>query len=208
MSNGRLRALGSAQHLKTKFGQGYQVELKCKLVTMTDPDFIETNTKLGGDRLGANAGEGEEGTASEEIFFNLEETVAALQELTGDTYLSSVINDGNPIGYNIHKSATSPTGVTLEELSAFATVELRVRKIADYIVTNYTTNIFRERQDTKVRYEVGSEGLQISEIFASLEENKERLLLDDYGVSQTSLEQVFNMHAAAAEHLKGGMDDH
>ena len=129
-------------------------------------------------------------------------------ELTGDTYLSSVINDQNPIGYNIHKSATSPAGVTLAELAAFATVELRIRKIAEYIVTSYASNIFRERQDTKVRYEVNSEGVKISSIFASLEANKERLLLDDYGVSQTSLEQVFNMHAAEAEKLKLGTNDH
>jgi hypothetical protein len=32
--------------------------------------------------------------------------------------------------------------------------------------------------------------------------------LADYGVSQTSLEQVFNMHAAEAEKLKQGRDDH
>jgi len=215
MANGRLRALGSAQHLKTKFGQGYQVEMKCKLVEKTDQDYIDVVTKLGEGRLQANdvsesaVEEGEVNTVkTEDIFFTLDETLAALQNLTGDTYLSGIINDENPIGYNIHKSATSPVGVSLDELAAFATVELRVRKIAEYVVTSYTSNIFRERQDTKVRYEVNAEGIKISSIFASLEENKERLLLDDYGVSQTSLEQVFNMHAAEAEKLKGGTNDH
>ena len=208
MANGRLRALGSAQHLKNKFGKGYQIEMKCKLVTKTDPDYIDIVTKL--TLSGSNAvKEGNEAGVSNEddIFFNLDQTVNALQRLTGDTYLSSIINDENPIGFNIHRSATSATGVPLDELAAFAAVELRVRGMAEYIVNTYPTNVFRERQDTKVRYEVNAEGIKISSIFASLEANKEKLLLDDYGVSQTSLEQVFNMHAAAAENLKVGTTD-
>jgi dihydroxyacetone kinase DhaKLM complex PTS-EIIA-like component DhaM len=54
---------------------------------------------------------------------------------------------------------------------------------------------------------VPSQGIRISQIFSSIEENKEVLMLADYGVSQTSLEQVFNMHAAEAEKLKQGRDD-
>jgi hypothetical protein len=55
---------------------------------------------------------------------------------------------------------------------------------------------------------VGSTGVRISSIFARIEANKEFLMLADYGVSQTSLEQVFNMHAAEAEKLKLGTNDH
>lgn len=212
MANGRLRALGSAQHLKNKFGKGYQIELKCKLVTKTDPDYVEIATKLAQSspnavNEGNGQGEGVLESIEDEIFFNLDQTISALQRLTGDMYLASIINGDNPIGFNIHRSATSATGVPLDELAAFATVELRVRQMAEYIVNSYATTVFRERQDTKVRYEVNSEGIKISSIFASLEANKERLLLDDYGVSQTSLEQVFNMHAAAAEELKVGTTD-
>ena len=217
MANGRLRALGSAQQLKNKFGKGYQIEMKCKLVSKTDPDYIDIVTKLAqfdsapaGAGAAVNEGHKEGGEVvshEDDIFFNLDQTISALPRLTGDTYLSSVINDANPIGFNIHRSATSATGVPLDELAAFAAIELRVRRMAEYIVNTYATNVFRERQDTKVRYEVNSEGIKISSIFASLEANKEKLLLDDYGVSQTSLEQVFNMHAAAAENLKAGTTD-
>merc|ERR1711915_112975 len=208
MANGRLRALGSAQHLKNKFGQGYQIEMKSKLVKKTDPDYINIVTSLGEGRLSTDAAEaGNAVDMAPEIFFKLDETIAALEKLTGDIYLSYVINDSNPIGYNIHKSAISETGVSLDELAAFATSELRIRKIAEYIVETYSTNVLRERQDTKVRYEVNSDGVKISSIFAGLEENKETLMLDDYGVSQTSLEQVFNQHAAQAEKLKHGQTD-
>ena len=211
MANGRLRALGSAQHLKNKFGKGYQIEMKCKLVTKNDPDYIMAVSQLaqyGSNAVNEGTGDAEGAVRNEqEIFFNLDQTINALQRLTGDMFLASMISDENPIGFNIHRSATSVTGVPLDELAAFATVELRVRRMAEYLVNTYSTNVFRERQDTKVRYEVNSEGIKISSIFSSLEANKEKLMLDDYGVSQTSLEQVFNMHAAAAENLKVGTND-
>ena len=38
----------------------------------------------------------------------------------------------------------------------------------------------------------------------NIEEKKDELNLQDYGISQTTLEQVFNMHAAAEEELKQG----
>lgn len=44
--------------------------------------------------------------------------------------------------------------------------------------------------------------MKISALFGTIEENRETLKLADYGVSQTSLEQVFNMHAAEAEKRK------
>jgi len=49
--------------------------------------------------------------------------------------------------------------------------------------------------------------MRLGRIFSSIEENKERLLVAEYGVSQTSLEQVFNMHAEEAEKLKQGTVD-
>jgi hypothetical protein len=51
---------------------------------------------------------------------------------------------------------------------------------------------------------VSSDGVRIASIFGSIEASKDDLRLADYGVSQTSLEQVFNMHAAEAERVKHG----
>ena len=51
----------------------------------------------------------------------------------------------------------------------------------------------------KLRYQIASKGVTISSVFANIEEHKEKLKVDEYGVSQTSLEQVFNTFAAVAE---------
>jgi hypothetical protein len=204
MANGRLRCLGSAQHLKNKFGQGYQVELKTKLVKKDDQDYLENASKLLRSKQGVTDEEAVD--INEEVFFNLNETQTALQSLSGDDTLSSMVTADSPTGYPIYKDASSGL-LALDELAAFATAELRMANLAAFIQDKYPDSIVRERQDNKARYEVSSQNVRISSIFAAIESNKEELMLSDYGVSQTSLEQVFNMHAAEAERLKQGRND-
>jgi hypothetical protein len=176
--------------------------MKVKLVSPQDEDYKANAVKL--TRVGSN--DDVEAPSGEETF-NLEEALVALRALSGDDYLSSLVDAENPIGYNVFKNATSVVGVTLDELAAFATSELRMRILQKYVEETFPQSVLRERQDSKTRYEIAAEGVRISKIFASIEENKERLQLSDYGVSQTSLEQVFNMHAAEAEKLKQGRND-
>jgi hypothetical protein len=204
MANGRLRCLGSAQHLKNKFGQGYQVELKVKLVGQEDEDYVSNAVKL----LRAKGGLGDEEAVDiqGDTFFNLDETMVALQALTKDEFLSSMVNADDPAGYVVWKDANAGL-LPLDQLAAFCTSELRMRNLGSFVEKYYPSSVVRERQGNKARYEVSSQNVRISNIFAAIETNKDALMLADYGVSQTSLEQVFNMHALEAERLKQGRND-
>eukprot|EP00536_Pseudo-nitzschia_multiseries_P003231 jgi/Psemu1/284283/fgenesh1_pg.48_\ len=206
MAGGNLRCLGSAQQLKSKFGQGYQVEMKIKSVDTTDKDYLDILAKLA-----AIAGVTEEEAIEngEDIFLDFAKMVKALKELSSDGYLMGMVNeeDTHGAGYLVWKEAKSPTGIDLDELAEFAASELRMRVLVDFINEKYPDNVLRERQDTKARYEVSSKGVLIGDIFATVEANKDRLMVAEYGVSQTSLEQVFNMHAAEAEESKQGTND-
>lgn len=205
MANGKLRCLGSAQHLKSKFGQGYQLELKVATVKQADDDVRAYLVALARIRGGLSD---EEAVSPEpEIFFNFEEAKAALNKITGDDYLSSMLTSSNPTGYGVYNDATSAVGVDLAELASFVASELRMRQLQSFVSQNYSDSVLRERQDMKARFEVSSNGVSIAQIFASIEKNKDALRLSDYGVSQTSLEQVFNKHAAEAEELKHGRMD-
>lgn len=206
MANGRLRCLGSAQHLKNKFGQGYQLEMKTKNVEREDEDYISNVSALASTLTGASDEDREEDLSSD-IFFNKSQAVSALQSLTQDNFLSDMVSLDSPTGYGIWKDSTSLIGVSLDDLAAFATTELRMRKIALFLNDAFPLHVLRERQDSKARYEVGAQDTRISRIFEEIESHKSELQLSDYGVSQTSLEQVFNMHAAEAEKLKQGLDD-
>jgi len=185
---------------QSKFGQGYQVELKVRTVDRDDEDYQTILAQLHRVVRGSDV-EASAPLNAEDILLHLSEVQTALQSLAGDDYLTNMVTANDTHGYLIFKNASSAVGVALDELASFATSELRVRNLNMYVSETYPNSILRERQDNKVRYEVGSI-YRISNIFASIEENKERLVLADYGVSQTSLEQVFNMHAAEAEKLK------
>jgi ATP-binding cassette, subfamily A (ABC1), member 3 len=210
MAGGKLRCLGSAQRLKNKYGQGYQVELKVKNVEVTDHDYIDISSSLA-KAAGVTLPEGdrEDPTKNkyDETFVTFSQAWEGLSKLTGDNFLTNMMNEKHPVGYVVFKEANSRSGIDLDGLAEFAATELRMRRLNDFIAENYPENVLRERQDTKVRYEVGSKGIHIGNIFAAIEENKERLMVAEYGVSQTSLEQVFNMFAADAEKQKQGTLD-
>lgn len=209
MAGGRLRCLGSAQHLKSRYGTGYQIEVKVNLASTGDDDVEETiATLIDWSSENIDKSDSEIGNPHlHTVVFNLSETTAVVQHLTGDDYLSSKINGDDPAGYLIFKNAKSDVGVDAYELAAFCTSELRLRAVMIFLKKNYPESVLRERQDSKLRFEVPSRGVKISSVFEAIEENKMLLKLSDYGVSQTTLEQVFNMHAAVAEKEKEGTID-
>ncbi len=205
MAAGRLRCLGSAQHLKTRFGQGYQVEMKIEDVETNHGDFKSVMIEIA--QWAGISGDSEE-SGNVNAFLNLEQTKTSLAQLTRDSSLASKISQEDLTGYALYCSASSPPGATLQEVASFATAELRLVKVEKFFKDNFPSYSFLERQDNNIRYEVKSEGIRISYVFEKIEENKDLLRCTDYGVSQTSLEQVFNMHAAEAEKLKRGRDNH
>jgi ATP-binding cassette subfamily A (ABC1) protein 3 len=207
MAGGRLSCLGSAQHLKSKFGQGYQVEMKIKNVDTSDSDYVETLSTIASTIAAATNIDLPEKTEPDEIFLNMEQTLQALEALTGDQFLASMVQEGNQSGSTIYKEATSPAGIDIEGLASFATGELRMKSLNDFVTETYPSSVIRERQDAKARYEVSSKGIRIGDIFRSIEEKKDSFRVAEYGVSQTSLEQVFMQHAAEAEALKKGTND-
>jgi hypothetical protein len=213
MAGGKLRCLGSAQHLKTKFGQGYQVEMKVKHVETADKDYVEVLghfAKVAGvPPLPSPPVETDHDALNvyDQTYLNFDQTSEALAGLTGDGYLTNMLNEDDPVGYVIFKEANSPVGVDIDGLAEFACTELRMRSLQNFIDSNYPSSVLRERQDTKARYEVSSNGVQIGDIFGAIEENKDRLMVAEYGVSQTSLEQVFNIMASEAEEQKQGTLD-
>ena len=192
------------QHLKNRFGQGYQIEMKVKNPLDEDRDVIETTHKILRDlrKISDDLETGDLHRLAEDTSINLDQTKNACMNLTGDDYLSKMINSDNPTGYHIAKLASSSVGITVDELVGFCVEELRVKALVDFFQSSYKSAILRERQDAKLRYEILSEGVTISSVFANIEKNKDVLKIDDYGVSQTSLEQVFNSFAAVAENEK------
>eukprot|EP00560_Eucampia_antarctica_P008117 CAMPEP_0197826650 /NCGR_PEP_ID=MMETSP1437-20131217/3581_1 /TAXON_ID=49252 ORGANISM="Eucampia antarctica, Strain CCMP1452" /NCGR_SAMPLE_ID=MMETSP1437 /ASSEMBLY_ACC=CAM_ASM_001096 /LENGTH=1876 /DNA_ID=CAMNT_0043427175 /DNA_START=276 /DNA_END=5906 /DNA_ORIENTATION=- len=210
MAGGALKCLGSAQHLKTRFGQGFQVEVKVKAPEVGDDDFqeiLETIYTVAPKDVSNNEDDEEEQRLVDGTSLNFNQIIEAAKKITSDNYLAPLINKDNPRGYLIFKNASSSVGIPVKEAAHFFAEEMRVKKLQDFFENKYSNVILRERQDIKVRYEIGLEGLRIASLFSDVEDVKDELNIADYGISQTSLEQVFNMHAAEAEMKKKGTID-
>ena len=190
------------QHLKSRFGKGYQVELKVADVCNKDEDYLVTVKKLlTSCRVHSSIFEDESNiaSASESILIRLPMVKSIVESLTNDSSISSLINQTDPSGYVIYKNARSQSGVSIDELAAFCVEEQRMKHVMDFMEEKYPNSAMRERQDNKLRFEVDNEGdLKISSLFEVIETSKKQLQLADYGISQTTLEQVFNMQAAEA----------
>jgi ATP-binding cassette, subfamily A (ABC1), member 3 len=215
-----LQCLGSAQHLKSKFGKGFQLEVKVRHVDRDDTDFVHCMDQLvkryQGSKVPTTTDEDKDKFDIEDSrmdlstetpaqrYFSIDEAKGAVNEISGDDSISNMIDVNDPIGFSIWKEATSSPmgGIDIMTLATFVTCEIRMRRLEAFIDQTFPKNILRERQDLKARYELDCEGSKISNIFSSIEQHRDELHLEDYSVSQTSLEQVFNMHAAEAERLK------
>lgn len=192
------------QHLKNRFGQGYQIEMKVQHPQDADKDVLDTTHQILQyfNVVSEDVEEVNLHQLAADTNLHLEQVKAVCEQLTGNDYLSNMLNSNNPNGYHIFKLAESPVGITADELVGFCVEELRVKAVVDFFKSSYSSAILRERQDVKVRFEISSDGVTISSVFANIEKHKEELNMDDYGVSQTSLEQVFNSFAAVAEDEK------
>ena len=87
-----MRCLGSAQRLKSKFGQGFQLEMKVKNVDQSDEDYLE-NLRAIASAVGVSIpeynGDAEEGAAHiDNVFLNMEQTMQGLSSLTEDEFLT------------------------------------------------------------------------------------------------------------------------
>eukprot|EP00978_Attheya_sp_CCMP212_P011619 scaffold28760_cov62-Attheya_sp.AAC.2 len=205
MAGGKLRCLGSAQ-----------VEVKLKDVHDEDEDFrstllkifnnLEESPRLSSRRV-IDIETGSVLVAAQNTCLQLNQAKLVAGALTDDGYLATMIASDNPHGYMVYKNAMTEIGVTVDELAAFCVEEIRIRNVLNYFTETYANSILRERQDKRVRFEIDSEGVKVSSLFRTIEDSREHLMLADYSVSQTSLEQVFNIKAAEAEAANRGNTD-
>jgi ABC-type multidrug transport system ATPase subunit len=209
MVGGRLRCLGTAQHLKSRFGQGYQLELKLAAPT-PDPSAV----------------------AGLEPLLTAQTVGAACMSL-GDPSICALITSAHPAGCEIHRRL-QPAGGSAGTIPALDFVawfrgEQRAQATTAWVQSNFPSSRLVERHDRKLRFKLGGTAggtpsillppsattaadataadatpasggeVQLAELFSLVEAHQGELGLDDYAISQTTLEQIFNGFASAQE---------
>lgn len=173
MVNGRFKCYGSSQDIKDKFGTGYEVEIKITWPTEQEADELAQKNNM--DPQG---------------IVNLNTIQGDLQTL-GLGHLAQV-EQYEQLEADIEKEGS----ISLQELARWGLLEdsgLAVKQAleqntSDCQVLEHYNNFF------KFRIEKGDKSLGF--FFGFMESLKERVNFEEYAVSQTTLEQIFNAFAS------------
>jgi len=182
MVGGRLRCIGSNQHLKARFGGGYQLETRLQ---RPDNELVS--------RFMAQ--------------WNLPEpvTVEAIGELCnrlGRPQRVNVFHEDSEEGHAITDMLLKEGQVPAIMFAEWWLMEDRADALKAFCNKHFTGTAVLERQDRSIRFSLPP-NLRLSVIFRQLEGEREVLQLEEYGISQMSLEQIFNNFAAQQDEETG-----
>ena len=195
---GRLRCLGSAQHLKSRFGRGYLGVLKLKQPPQATVEAIERAIRgVIGNRPLINGGD----------LPNL------CRALGAPDRASQISPDGS--GWALDASIRD-AGVRGAEPAAFAAwwaIEDAVSAAERFVVRSFPGSQLVERHGELLRFSItkSTPPQPLSAVFACFEGAVTSLGLQEYSISEPSLEDIFNGLASQQEeetHAGRGMIQH
>ena len=119
---------------------------------------------------------------------------AVCDALGNVTRYSEVREDGN--GHVVfHALQQSSAGCPANILMEWWLMADAADNVMTFIDENFSGAVVLERHDTSMRYRLSAD-TPLSSVFRTLEAAKDELGMQEYGVCQTSLEQIFNAFAA------------
>jgi len=183
MVGGRLRCLGSTQHLKDKFGSGYLavVKLGAPPAERIDAVLRYLAPFLSGGRVEAG---------------RLQEVAAAL----GDPSRARMVHPSGS-GWSLAASFAREGSVEASHFAEWWAGESLGAHLHAFVTATFPGSALAERHGEFFTYRLAVDAAttRLSGIFKALESHKARLHMAEYSLSQTSLEQIFNTMAAQQE---------
>ncbi|CAM9274541.1 unnamed protein product, partial [Hapterophycus canaliculatus] len=189
MVGGRLRCLGTSQHLKTRFGKGFQLEARVKAIRNEETDAMVTTLALPTN--------GQTNLRNDTQMLKAAFDAAQAPELEAE-----ISSTGR--GAGIYHAIANHGHVAVRELATWICVERKCSKVIAFMQENFAGVVMREKQNAKMRFEFPPQEKQtLAQMFGFVEKEREALCIGEYALSQTSLEQVFNGFAAKQEEELG-----
>jgi ATP-binding cassette, subfamily A (ABC1), member 3 len=224
MVNGSLRCLGSGQHLKQRYGDGYEVDIKLNF-TLSSMSLLVNQLQEAGlisldsptpssplHDLEAVPGEGTAAavaaTASisptkkeSHIFFktrlacDLEEVCRVLME---PNRIKLIVPNGE--GGSIYDMKHADGFVNLHTFLEWWIAQDDAVRLEGFMAQHFPGTVLLERSTAhSFRFRIPTKEMSLASIFRHFEEAKSRLNIEDYSVGQTTLEQIFNQFAASQD---------
>ena len=204
MVGGRLRCLGSIQHLKQRFGHGYIVDMKLDDPTAEFVAGIEAAAVEALVRLGVPGG----GSQLPRL------AVLRLAEALGNAPRGEQVMDtgtGWAIAAEFARSTlpapSAPPSARVIPTRNFAqwwATEDTAVKLRDFVFSTFPGAQLVERHGSHMRFHLPPQGDRaLAGLFTAIEAARAPLGISSYALGQTSLEDIFNVFASQQEEEKG-----
>ena len=195
MVGGRLRCLGSSQHLKNRHGAGYECEIKLAppsaaavaVVLDSAREFCEQDAQAG---------------AAPVLVMRREAIARAAQKLGVPARGAQVSEAGT--GWALHASLTkNGDRVPAAEFAAWWAGEAVCKEVVVYMAETFVGCTLAERQGSTLRFKLGAASEALGALFGKLEHTRSHLGVASYTLGQTTLEALFNSFASQQQEERG-----
>ncbi|KRX06181.1 P-loop containing nucleoside triphosphate hydrolase [Pseudocohnilembus persalinus] len=191
MVQGVFKCLGSIQHIKSKFGQGYEIEVKVKIPKQFDLE------KLIKEESGQNKKQNENFQLNFQVNMkNLDQVLEQLGEKVQKVVLKEKNKKDEKNGRNfIFSVLENGQSVSLQILLEFYLIQEKNQIIQQFISSKFSKYQIIENYGSFTRYKIDTKE-STGKIFAFFENAKQNLgIIDSYSVRQTTIEAIFNQFA-------------
>ncbi|KAF0694859.1 Aste57867_14286 [Aphanomyces stellatus] len=184
MVGGALRCLGSIQHLKNRFGDGLMMHIKGSPISPADVHAMVQQH------------------ASDDV---TREQLTALCQQLGHGHRADYISADHATGFTLAETLERQKSVSAAVFFAWWLGEDAFDAIAAFLTETFGQASLLERQNDVCRFKLSgsNDTLALSNVFAKVEAAKTALHIQEYTVSQTTLEQIFNSFASKQTQEKG-----
>jgi ATP-binding cassette subfamily A (ABC1) protein 3 len=189
MVGGRLRCLGSVQHLKSRFGDGLVFDVKLATPSQEELDELVRQHFGGADEVVTRA------------------DLKAKCRSFGDQSLAQRVVASHPTGYGLAAVLERDGSIRAEAFLSWCLEETRFDALLHFLNYSFSHGgvTVMERQNDFCRFKLrgSNDELRLSKVFALVEDVKDKMHIREYSVSQTSLEQIFNYFASQQAEEQG-----
>ena len=192
MVGGRLRCLGSSQHLKNRHGAGYECEIKLA------PPTAEAVAAV----LEASREFCEPDPASGVPLLRRDGITRAAQKLGVPARGAQVTESGT--GWALHASLTkNGERAPAAEFAEWWAGEAVCKEVVVYMSETFVGCTLAERHGSTLRFKLGGGSEPLGSLFGKLEHTRQHLGVASYTLGQTTLEALFNSFASQQQEERG-----
>ncbi|KAG7961902.1 hypothetical protein I3843_09G039100 [Carya illinoinensis] len=215
MVGGRLRCIGSPQHLKTRFGNHLELEVKPTEVSSADLESLcqiiqerlfdiphprslldDLEVCIGGiDSIASEKASAAEISLSKEMIITIGRCLG--NEERSKALVSSTLVPDGIFSEQLSEQLVRDGGIPLPIFSEWWLAKEKFSMIDSFVLASFPDATFKGCNGLSVKYQLPyGEGLSLADVFGHLERNRLRLGIAEYSISQSTLETIFNHFAA------------